>query len=108
MKPAAIFPLTLLAAWAGIASAGDFAADVAAFLHRHCIDCHSGPDAEMGLTLDGFRDEAAVLADRPRWRKILSRVESDEMPPAESDRPAAAERDAFMTAVRAKIGRAHV
>lgn len=99
-------PLTLVAAWAGIASAGDFTVDVAGFLDRHCIDCHAGSDAEMGLTLDGFRDEAAVLAARPGWRKILSRVESGEMPPPEAERPAAAERAAFLAAVRASFARA--
>lgn len=106
MQRARLIPVGVLAAWAAAAAAGDFRTDVAGFLERHCLDCHTGPEAEMGLVLDGFGDEAAVLAARPRWRQILSRVASGEMPPPESVRPAAAERDAFLATVRGAFTRA--
>ncbi len=106
MQRARLIPVGVLAAWAAAATAGEFQADVAGFLERHCLDCHTGPEAEMGLALDGFGDEAAVLVARPRWRKVLSRVASGEMPPPEAGRPAAAERDAFLGTVREAFARA--
>ena len=106
MQPFTAILVLMLAAAAATAAGPDFAADVAGFLDRHCVDCHAGPDAEMGLALDGFADEAAVLAARPRWRKILSRMDSGEMPPPEATRPPAAEVDAFLAAVRGTFARA--
>jgi hypothetical protein len=98
--------LVLAVAWGGLAVAGDFTADAVGFLERHCIDCHAGPDAEMGFRLDDLRDEATVLAARPRWRKIQSRVAAGEMPPPDAERPPAAAQDAFLAAVSAACARA--
>ena len=105
MQRAKLIPIGILAAWTATAAAGDFGADVAGFLDRHCVDCHAGSDAEMGLALDGPRNEAAVLADRPRWRKVVARVEAGEMPPPEAERPPAAEVDAFLATVRGGFAR---
>lgn len=106
MQRATAIAIAVLASWAVTAAAGDFQADVTGFLDRHCVDCHAGPNPEMGLSLEGFRDQSAVLAARPRWRQILSRVESGEMPPPEAERPAAADRDAFLRAVRESFAKA--
>ena len=106
MQRIGLIPVVLAAACGGLASAHDFPADVVDFLDRHCVDCHSGPDAEMGFRLDDLRDEATVLTARPRWRKILSRVAAGEMPPPEAERPVAAAQDAFLTEVRAAFARA--
>lgn len=53
----------------------------------HCIECH-GPDSQEGaLRLDTL----AAQFDRPdvaaRWQRILERMHSGEMPPADQPRP---------------------
>lgn len=106
MRRSVPIPLVLVAAWGGLAAAGDFTADAVGFLGRHCIDCHASPDAEMGFRIDGLRDEATVRSARPQWRKILARVAAGEMPPPDAERPAAAERDAFLAAVRTACAQA--
>ncbi|MEX0668978.1 MAG: DUF1592 domain-containing protein [Pirellulales bacterium] len=96
-----------LAAKASLAAAGDFQADVVGFLSQHCLDCHAGPEAEMGLDLARYPSEAEILGDRIRWRAILARVAAGEMPPPEeADPPPATESAAFLATVRAAFARA--
>jgi hypothetical protein len=97
----------MVMAAATLAAAGDFQADVTGFFEQHCLDCHTGPEAEMGFDLAPVRSEADLLGDRPRWRKILGRVAAGEMPPPEeASPPPAAERDAFLATVRDAFARA--
>jgi hypothetical protein len=106
MHRATVIFTAVLASRVVTAAGGDFQGDVTGFLDRHCIDCHAGPNPEMGLALDGFRDESAVLAARPRWRQILSRVAAGEMPPPDAEQPVEADRDAFLRAIREAFARA--
>lgn len=70
-------------------------APVAAFLKRHCSDCHAGPDAEAGLDLTSLRfDREAPAGDRP-WMRVLDRVAAGEMPPPEASQPTPAEVASF-------------
>jgi hypothetical protein len=95
---ASVWPL--LVACVGIAAAGDVA-DVPAFLERHCLDCHAGPGAEMGLDLAALPADPGRPEHRSRWRKIVTRVATGEMPPPEdAPVPPAAESEAFVAAVR--------
>ncbi|MFM7206770.1 MAG: DUF1592 domain-containing protein [Planctomycetaceae bacterium] len=72
-----------------------------AFLERHCAACHSGASAEAGLDLDRVRlDPADPAGDRP-WARMLERVAAGEMPPADTERPAVAEIEAFTTDIDA-------
>jgi len=92
---------------ATLAAAGEFQSDVLGYVERHCLDCHAGPEAEMGFDLAPVRSGIDVLGDRQRWRKILSRVAAGEMPPPDdATPPPAAERDAFLATVRDAIARA--
>jgi hypothetical protein len=73
-------------------------APVAAFLERHCVDCHSGAEPEGGLDLTDLRfDPEASGGDRP-WTRVLERVAAGEMPPPEADRPKPAEAASFLAA----------
>ena len=73
---------------------------VSAFVTTHCVDCHSGEDAEMGFDLDSFTDDAANSPradwDTTAWEKILKRIESRQMPPPESGQPNEREYDAVI------------
>ncbi len=71
------------------------------FVVAHCIDCHGGDVVKGGLDLD------AVPADDVErlWRasRLRQRVLAGEMPPADAERPAAAEVRAFVAAVDAQL-----
>lgn len=51
------------------------------FVNQHCVDCHSGPDAESGLDLENLLWRPSDHANMALWIKIHDRVESGEMPP---------------------------
>ncbi|MBC8290681.1 MAG: DUF1592 domain-containing protein, partial [Planctomycetes bacterium] len=72
------------------------AAPLTSFLKQHCVDCHSGDDAEAGLRLDA---DSAVLSDaevRRRWSYLYDRVARGEMPPKSADKPDSKSRQAFL------------
>lgn len=63
----------------------------AAFFSDHCIRCH-GPEKSKGdLRLDQLDADLTKPAVFERWREILARVKSGEMPPKKEKRPAAAQ-----------------
>lgn len=60
--------------------AGKFRADISPILSRHCVECHSGSEAEAGVILDRFPDDDELL--RPQlWLKVLKNVRAGIMPP---------------------------
>lgn len=57
------------------------------FLKAHCIHCH-GPDESKGdLRLDQLDADLSQPSTFDRWREIVSRVQSGEMPPVKEPRP---------------------
>ncbi|MEQ1829830.1 MAG: DUF1587 domain-containing protein, partial [Pirellula sp.] len=57
------------------------------FLKEHCIRCH-GPDVSKGeLRLDQLDADLNQPSNFERWREIVSRVQSGEMPPNKEPRP---------------------
>lgn len=67
----------------------------AAFLEKHCADCH---DAE---SKKGNLDLRALKADDPaRWLKVYDRVASGEMPPKKKAAPPAEELKPFLAGLK--------
>jgi hypothetical protein len=69
--------------------ASGFDSTVDPFIESYCIDCHSGelPEAELDLSTATF---ASVTQDPARWRQVLERIETGEMPPDDAkSRPTA-------------------
>jgi hypothetical protein len=94
-------------AWAGIAAAlvapaaaGELGPPRAAasFLERHCADCHTGKDAEAGFELASLALYSDSSAGDRRWATLIDRVAAGEMPPADAEQPAAADRERFLAA----------
>ncbi len=57
------------------------------FLKENCLPCH-GPDKSNGeLRLDQLDADLAVPSNFKRWREIVSRVQSGDMPPDTEPRP---------------------
>jgi hypothetical protein len=72
-----------------------FKSDGVAFLKKHCLGCHAGEKPKADLALDKYADDAALLADRKTWLRVLDTLKAGEMPPPAKPQPTAAEREAF-------------
>src|SRR5262245_33158277 len=68
----------------------------AAFLRRHCYECHQGKEAEAGLDLASLSRDLEESHVHERWVRIYDRVENQEMPPADSSTVTPAEAEAFL------------
>ena len=78
----------------------------AAFLEGHCLKCH-GDKAEEGVPrLDTIPYELATLEAAERWQRVLSVLNSGEMPPADEPQPPAAEKTEFLADLSATLVKA--
>ena len=73
-----------------------FQARVVPILERYCVDCHSTDDAEAGIVLDRFEDQAAAVEDGRTWLRVRDALEGHAMPPAGEARPSPAELEALL------------
>ena len=102
--------LVVLGRWAGPLSAavgavpGD--AHTAAFFKEHCLRCHGPEKAKGDLRLDQVDTDLTKPSTFERWREIVARVQSGEMPPKKEARPAAAQVQAFVRQVSARLDEA--
>ncbi len=51
------------------------------FFKKHCVDCHSGEEAEAGIDLSIVDEHTPLEKQRPRWNQIRGLVEIGAMPP---------------------------
>ena len=75
--------------------------DDAALLKQYCITCHNERAKTGGLVLDV--ELTKVAADRERWEKVVRKVKTGMMPPANSPRPARERLDAFAAAMETRL-----
>jgi len=73
------------------ARAAPYDADVRPILERYCFDCHSGDQAEAGITLDTYQESRAKTHERKAWVKVLRQMQGGAMPPIDSEQPTRAE-----------------
>lgn len=73
-------------------------ATVGEFVGTHCVDCHSGSEAEGGFDVKSLRSEIEVADSTSRWTRALDRVRLGEMPPKDSSEVKPAEAQAFVKA----------
>lgn len=71
---------------------------VARFFDEHCIDCHTGKEAEAGFDLDGLTIDD-VTRDAEAWEKVIRRLRARQMPPADMPRPEENEYQAVLAAL---------
>ncbi len=68
---------------------------VRGFLEQNCLDCHEGSGGEANFDVTALTD--TINADNlQRWVRTFDRVHDGEMPPADAEPPAAADRQAFL------------
>lgn len=58
-------------------------------IEKYCFDCHSNDEPEADFDLEAFKSADEVLGERERWKKVLQRIQFEDMPPKEDvDLPA--------------------
>lgn len=74
------------------------------FVATYCLDCHSSGDAEGEFDLEAFDFSADQFSreelQTDRWEKILRRIDTRQMPPPTSDRPAESEYEQVSSTLR--------
>ncbi len=73
------------------------------FSDRYCSSCHNDVDREGGLDLTSLAFTPDDAANFSTWVKIHDRVRTGEMPPREKKRPVAAEQQAFVAGIAARL-----
>ncbi len=53
-------------------------------LQEHCLDCHGHSEPEAGLNLEHFKTLGSVRFESDIWEKVLQRIASGSMPPADA------------------------
>ncbi len=53
-------------------------------LQKACIDCHSGAEADAGLSLQHFQTFKSILKERRTWEKVIQKVQIGDMPPKDA------------------------
>ena len=83
----------------------DIAGDAQAVMDRYCVTCHSARVRSGGLTLETMK-----VADAPRepqtWEKVVRKLRTGMMPPANAPRPDRATLDRLAATVEDTIDRA--
>ncbi len=76
------------------------------FLTKHCIDCHSGADAEAEMDLESMSINLHDARVRERWVYLHDRVAQGEMPPDSADGPDEESKAAFLKSLATALTRA--
>lgn len=61
-------------------------------LAKYCADCHSGDEAEGGMSFDKFKTARQVLVGRETWLGVLAKLRVTAMPPKDAEQPTDADR----------------
>jgi hypothetical protein len=72
------------------------AVPVAAFLEKHCVECHDADVKKGGLDLESLTFDPANAT----WIKVFERVRDGEMPPKKKPQPEKTEKDLFLAALK--------
>jgi len=71
------------------------------FVVKYCAECHGAQSAEGDFRIDRLGNDLAVESSHKRWARVLARVQSGEMPPANfGERPADAVSAVAMQALK--------
>ena len=77
--------------------------DLDRFLTAHCMDCHTGKDAEGGVDLDLFSTNLNSLQKTEFATRVLEQLEAELMPPRDSSELKRSERAEAIRAIRTKV-----
>ena len=76
------------------------------FFTEHCLRCHGPAKAKGNLRLDQLDADLSTPRTFERWREIVSRVQSGEMPPPKEPRPPAGQAASVVKGLTARLDEA--
>ena len=74
-----------------------------AFIKEHCLRCHGPEQAKGDLRLDQLDTNFSKPSTFERWREVVTRVQSGEMPPKKEPRPQPTQVQTFVRQVSARL-----
>ena len=74
-----------------------------AFIKEHCLRCHGPEQAKGDLRLDQLDTDFSKPSTFERWREVVTRVQSGEMPPKKEPRPQPTQVQTFVRQVSARL-----
>jgi hypothetical protein len=80
-------------------------AGIDAFMAQHCLGCHNDRARVAGLSLSTL-DTADVSRDAATWEKVIHKLRTGQMPPADRPRPDSATLRATLTTIAGALDRA--
>ena len=100
-----IFPILLVAILLAVLqhAAARVPPSLNSFLRANCLDCHDGDVTKGSLNLETLDFDLRGDAEFATWKRIFERVETDEMPPKKKARPAASQKEAFLSALKERL-----
>ncbi len=75
----------------------------AAFLEKHCVECHDGEVKKGGLDLTTLAFKPEDRQSSKVWQRMIERVRDGEMPPSKKPRPPASDAARFVADVHAPL-----
>ncbi|MBV6500998.1 MAG: hypothetical protein CJBNEKGG_03492 [Prosthecobacter sp.] len=75
----------------------------AAFLDKHCTECHDADVKKGGLDLTDLAFDLKDPARFKTWQQVFERVRDGEMPPKRKPQPEQAVKDAFLASLKAPL-----
>jgi len=61
------------------------------FVESHCLDCHDADKARAGFRIDLLTADFTAGNNAGRWKEVMDKINSGEMPPKKKPRPDAGE-----------------
>jgi hypothetical protein len=72
-------------------------------LEVYCVKCHNAAKAKGGVNLAVFTNTVSIYRDPDVWRKVLVKVQANEMPPEGKPQPDDSQRTSFTNWVHATL-----
>ena len=93
----------LLCASLSFGAAAPQDSQAAAFMKEHCLRCHGPEKAKGDFRLDQLDTDFSKPSTFERWREVVARVQSGEMPPKKEARPQPAQVQTFVRQLTARL-----
>ena len=81
----------------------DFSRITQPFLREFCVPCHNSEITKGNLRFDLLDTDVSQHSNHERWRQILNRVRSGEMPPPGNSQPNELQVSEFLRAIAANL-----
>ncbi|QDU99253.1 DUF1592 domain-containing protein [Lignipirellula cremea] len=86
------------------AASADFEKQILPFMQQHCVRCHNADKQEGEFRIDNLSHQVGDGPSLKRWREVIEKINSDEMPPADApNRPSAEEGNRIVDWLVARI-----